>query len=220
MAGFCGNCGKPLGDEDRVCGNCGTPVPGKVAATVETSANTPVAKAKNTGNKGIKLVVVAIVAIVAIVIASNVISSNTGYNGAIKKMVKAFADYDMPTLMKLTSEVSDEVYGMWGSDDLDEYYEDRVSDALDTIEERVGTIKSMSYEITDTTELSERRLDELKDELVDTYNLDVDGIKKVIQVDLKLTVKGSKKNSSYNVDSLLLIKESDGWKLFYGNLDY
>lgn len=26
MAKFCGNCGKPLGENDEVCGNCGTHV--------------------------------------------------------------------------------------------------------------------------------------------------------------------------------------------------
>lgn len=26
MAKFCGNCGKPLGENDKVCGNCGVPI--------------------------------------------------------------------------------------------------------------------------------------------------------------------------------------------------
>lgn len=220
MAGFCGNCGKALGDGDKVCGNCGIAVAGKAHVVAAQSDNKTVVNSKLKGNKGIIYVAVSIVAIVAIVIVSNVISSNTGYNGIIKKMVKAFADYDMATLQGLASGVSDEMYGMWYGDELDDYYEDKVSDSLDTIEERVGTIKSISYEITDTTEFSERKMDEVKDSLVDNYNMDVDGIKKIVQVDLKITIKGSKKSSSYNVDSLYAIKESDGWKLFYGNFNY
>lgn len=220
MTGFCGNCGNQLGETDKVCGNCGTPVQGKAPIVTDVAVDNQKSEKKIGGNKRIKLVAVAIVAIVAIVIISNLISNNTGYNGTIKKMVKAFEKYDMTTLQGLTSEISDEKYGMWYGDELENYYEDRVSDALDNIEERVGTIKSISYEITDTTEFSERRLDKLKDELVDTYEMYVDDIKEIIQVDLKLTVKGSKKSSSYNVDKLWLIKESSGWKLLYGDLNY
>lgn len=219
MAGFCGNCGKPLGDEDRVCGNCGTVVSGKMATTGNSDIQKNVGNTKNTGSKRITYVVAAIIGVVALVIASNVIKSNTGYNATIKKMVKAFADYDMPALLQLTSEVSDEIYGQRYSD-LEDYYDDRVSDSLDVIEERVGTIKSISYEITDFVEFSERKLNGVKDELIDRYHLDVDGIKQIVQVDLKLTVKGNRKNSSYNVDSLILIKENGGWKLFYGTLPY
>lgn len=220
MAGFCGNCGNQLGETDKVCGNCGTPVQGKAPVVTDVAVDTQKSEKKISGSKRIKLVALAIVALVAIVIISNFISNNTGYNGTIKKMVKAFEKYDMTRLQELTSEISDEIYGMLYEDELEDYYENRVSEALDNIEERVGTIKTISYEITDTTKLSERRLDELKDNLVDTYEMYVDDIKEIVQVDLKLTVKGSKKSSSYNVDTLLLIKESGGWKLLYGDLDY
>ena len=63
-------------------------------------------------------------------------------------------------------------------------------------------------------------MNELKDNLEDLYNMDTSGIKKVVSVDLKITVKGSKKSSTYNVNNLYMVKENSGWKVFYGNLNY
>lgn len=52
------------------------------------------------------------------------------------------------------------------------------------------------------------------------YNMDASSIKKVVKVDLKITVKGNKKSSVYNVNNLYMIKESGGWKIYYGSLSY
>ena len=155
-----------------------------------------------------------------IVIAANVIGKFTGYRATINKMVKALQNDDVDELDELSSSISEEIYDDWYGDDYIDYYEDAVSDTLDTFEDKVGTLKKISYEITDTTEFSKRRLEDVKDALIDNYNMDVDDIKKIIEVELKLDVKGSKKSSSYNVSNLFLIKEDGGWKIYYGTLNY
>lgn len=216
MAKFCANCGSQMDDEDKVCGQCGTPVAGAEIKSAVGASNT-----KSKGNNNIvKIIVGIIVAIVVIVVAANIAGNFTGYKGTINKMVKALQNNDVATLEMLASSISEETYGAWYGDDLDEYYEEAISNVLDKYEDKVGTIKKISYEITNENELSDRRMDELEDNLVDKYNMDTSEIKKVVKVDLKLTVKGTKKSSTYNVSNFYLIKENGGWKIFYGKLDY
>lgn len=217
MAKFCSNCGSKIDDGDKVCGNCGTPIAdGSFPKSTVAAAPTQ----KKSGNKVVVLVAAAIFLIVAAVIFVNVIGNFVGYKGNVRKMVKALQDYDMATLESLASSVSDAVYGYGTEDDVYEWYQSRVSDTLDKYEDNVGTIKKISFKISDTTELSDRRVEELKNNLVDYYNMDVSGIKKIMTIDLTLTVKSSKKSASYRVNNLYLIKESSGWKLHYGSLSY
>lgn len=138
----------------------------------------------------------------------------------MNKMVKALQKNDVATLEALASIISKETLGAWYGEDLYDYYDEAVSDALDIFEDSVGPIKKISYEITDETEVSARRVEELEDYLVEIYNMDTSSIKKIVKVNLKLTVKGTKKSSTYNTNELYMIKESGGWKIYYGSLTY
>lgn len=218
MARFCANCGGPLGVADRVCGNCGTPAQDVPAGDQSVKVQNVLGKTEN-NKKFMKLAVIPIIAVVVIIIAiiaSKVIGNVTGYKGTIRKMIKAMQDYDMVELESLASSVSDEVYGN------NEFYsyEDMVSNVLDGYEDKVGTISKISYEITDASEFSDVSLKRAKSNLVDNYNIDVGNIKEIMSIELMLTVKGSEKSASYNVDDLYLIKEGGKWKLYYGSLLY
>lgn len=226
MAKFCANCGSPLGETDRVCGNCGTPVAGFApqAATPQApaaqAAPTQTATKKTGDNKVIGLVAILIVAIVAVVIVANIIGSATGYKATIKKMTKALRAYDMETLDDLASSASNEIYEDWYGEDYEEQYDNMVSGTLDRFEDTVGTIKKISFKINDVSELSKRRIDSTKEDLEEYYDIDVDDIKKIMKVDLTLTVKGTKKSDTYEVNDLYLFKEGDGWKIHYGNMNF
>lgn len=243
MAKYCANCGAQMADEDRVCSQCGTPVvditpvsanaPASAAAPVDAAApgadaaasgaapaaewSGSTAKAKSS-NKVFIIAGAAIAAIVLLVVAVNILGNFTGYKGTLNKMTKALRDDDIAKLETLASSVSEEYYGARYGHDLYDFYEDRVSDVLDKYEDSVGAIKKISYEITDETEWSDRRLAELKDELIDRYHMDTSSMKKVVRVELQMTVKGAKKSSTYRVSDLYMIKESGGWKIYYGNL--
>lgn len=216
MAKFCANCGAQMNDEDKVCGQCGTPA---VSAAVKPAASDQAGKNKGS-NKIIKLIAGVIIAVVVIVIAVNIAGSYTGYKGTVNKMVKALQKNDVAALEALASIISKETLGAWYGEDLYDYYDEAVSDALDIFEDSVGPIKKISYEITDETEVSARRVEELEDYLVEIYNMDTSSIKKIVKVNLKLTVKGTKKSSTYNTNELYMIKESGGWKIYYGSLTY
>lgn len=224
MAKFCSNCGAQMDDEDRVCGQCGTPFQG--AAPTPTPAPAPAPTPSQAGGKSggkggfVGLVIGIIAAIVVIVIAVNVVGNFTGYKGTVNKMITALQKDDVATLESLASMISDAAMEDWYGDDYYDNYENMISSALDQFEDAVGPIKKIKYEITDVTEFSDRRMNDVEDDLVDRYNLDTDMIKKILKVQLKLTVKGSKKSSSYNVNNLYLVKESGGWKLCYNVLNY
>lgn len=216
MAKFCANCGSKMEDGDKVCGQCGTPV-----AQSKTALSKPSGEKKNKGGRRtLKLLLtVGILAVIAAA-AVGIAVKCTGYQSALDRMAKALQKNDMDTLEELASSINEGVYGFWYGDDLDDYYEDTVSDALDKFEDSVGAVKKITYEIIDEKELSSRKVEELEDALEKMYDLDVSGIKKIIKVELELTVKGAKESDTYYVDSLYLVKESGGWKLFYGSLSY
>ncbi len=199
-----------------------TEAPAATEAPAQTAAPQAAAPAGKTisGKKLITIIGGALAAIFVLCIVIGVVSSMNSYKATLDKMVKALRKNDVETLEELSSSISEEVYGTWYGGDLSNYYEGQISNTLDKYEDSVGTIKKISYEITDETELSKRRVNELKDNLVDNYNMDPSDIKKVVNVSLQLTVKGSKKSSAYNVYDLHLIKESGGWKIFYGSLNY
>jgi flagellar basal body-associated protein FliL len=248
MAKFCAKCGCQMDDADKVCGQCGTPVAGSsesvaensesVAGSSESVVGSPAPAAPVTNGKSkkkiVKLIIGVIVAIIAVVIIANVAVNYIGYKGTINKMVKALKNNDTATLESMASSISEEEFekqygardtyedGETGTyKDVYDYYDEVISNTLDKYEDSVGIIKKITYEITDETELSDRRVDELKDDLEKLYdNMDASVIKKVVGVDIKITVKGSKKSSAYDVDNLYMIKEDDGWKVFYGYLDY
>ncbi len=216
MARFCANCGSPLGVSDRVCGNCGTPAQDVPAGSQPARTQSVMANAENSRDiRKLAIIPIAVVAVIVfVVVASKLVGNVTGYKGTIRKMVKAMQDYDMAELESMASSISDEIYGSNGLNS----YENMVTNVLDGYEDKVGTIDKISYEITDTSELSEIKLKQAKNILVDNYNIDVGNIKKIMHVEMILTVKGSEKSASYNVDELYLIKEGGKWKLLYGTL--
>ena len=211
MAKFCTNCGSQLNDGDKVCGQCGTPVAGAAKAAASAGAKD--------GNKIVKIIAAVIGLIVLVVIVANAAGS-PGYKKTLDKMFKAIQKDDAATLESLASSISEEIYGARYGDNLYKQYDRLVSNTLDKYEDNVGAVKKMSYEITDETEFSDRRLNDLKDNLVDVYHMDTSGIKKVVKVELQVTVKGAKKSAVYNVYNLYVVKEKGGWKIFYGDLNY
>lgn len=214
MAKFCANCGAQLDDGAKVCGQCGTAVVEvDTTQTATVAAETPKAASDN---KIIKYIGLAIVAIVVIVILSNVIGKLTGYNSTINKLMTSLAKDDVDSLASVTSLLYADRFS--DEDQLHEEIESRVTDKLNEWEDSVGEVKKIKAEVTDETEMSKRKLaDVLKKQETD-YHLDTSAIKKIVEVDVKLTVKGKKKSAVYYTH-LNMVKEAGKWKVYKGNLD-
>ena len=80
-----------------------------------------------------RVFVLAILVAVAIV-AFNIVSQFTGYNGLLRKVMTAYESYDIDTLVSLSSDMY-----YYGEEDWVEYYfEYNVGDALESFESSVG----------------------------------------------------------------------------------
>ncbi len=209
MAKFCGNCGTQLEDSAKICGKCGTPldgvstnIPGLKIADPEKQK-----KMKKTGKLVMGLAALVIVAMIAF----NIVSQYTGYNGLLRKVMTAYKNYDIDTLISLSSDMY-----YYGEEDWVEYYfEYNVGEDLDSFESSVGHSYKLSYEVNETYVMSERKVDELLDEIEYTYtDFDVSVIDKIVVADLTLTAKQGSKSVNRDMN-IIMTKEDSSWRLLY-----
>ena len=212
MAKFCANCGAPMEDGDAVCGQCGTPVSNVVKDKAETKA---AAAGGSTKKLGIAVAVGCVVVVIAVIaVIANIVGGASGYKSTLNKFVKAMKNDDGSTIVSISSSISGDIYG---AKDYDKMIDRFLDNKLDGYEDRIDSeVKKITYEIKDKSEITDRKLEKYKDKLSDDYNVDTNGITKMIKIDkLKLTVKGSKKSSSDSIDDLYLIKEDGKWTIFF-----
>lgn len=213
MAKFCGNCGTRLEDNARICGNCGTPLEGLSVGIPNLKTNNP-GKRKNRKKIVKRAAVLAILAVI-IVIAFNLVPQRIGYNGLLRKIMAAYQEYDMDTLISLSSDIH--YYGMdyYGEEDWIEYYFDSVGNDLDSFENSVGYRYKFTYEVNEIYTLSERRLDELLKEIERVYpDFDESIIEKAAVADVTITAKQGNKSVEQN-RKIVMSQEDKEWKLLY-----
>lgn len=210
---FCGNCGFQLPEDARVCGNCGTPLESITLGTTNKIAGvnyvTPEKKAKN--EKRIKIVLKMVILSVVLVIVLNVASGFVGYKGVVRKIMNAYENYDMDTIMSVASDL----YYCMEDSYIESYFDERIASGLDSFEEQLGHKYRLSYEITDSYTMTNHKLEELLDNLSYYEEFDVDTISKVKVVEVEVTAKGD--GTLETPLELVLTKEADKWRLLYMN---
>lgn len=209
MAKFCGNCGTQLDDNAKICGNCGTPLEG-------TSTNIPGLKVVDPEKqkkikKTVKRVFILAILVVVAIVAFNIASQFTGYNGLLRKVMTAYENYDIDTLVSLSSDMY-----YYGEEDWVEYYfEYSVGDDLDSFESSVGHSYKLSYEVNETYVMSERKVDEMLNEIEYSYSdFDVSIIEEVVVADLTVTAKQGSKSVNQDMN-IVMTKENGTWRLLY-----
>lgn len=209
MARFCGNCGTQLEDNAKICGKCGTPFDG-------TSPNIPGLKVtepekQKKMKKTVKLVAGLAVLVIAAMIVFNVVSQYTGYNGLLRKVMTAYENYDIDTLISLSSDMY-----YYGEEDWVEYYfEYNVGENLDYFESYVGHNYKLSYEVQEVYTISERKLDTILDTIESSYpDFGIDAISQVKVAEVKVTAKEGKSSVSMSVQ-VTMTKENGKWRLLY-----
>lgn len=211
MAKFCGNCGAKLDDDAKVCGQCGTPLE-------NTQLNTPIFKQTDPEKeKKIKKIVKIALALIALIIVVRVVigitSRYTGHNGLLRKVMAAYEDYDIDTLVSLSSDL----YYCGKDPDADwaeHYFENIVGDHLEYFESSVGHSYKLSYKVNETYPLPERKFSEMLDEIESTHPDFDSEIKKIVVADLELTAKQGNKSKSTDL-KVIMAKEDGKWKLLY-----
>ena len=198
-----------MDDDAKICGQCGTPLDG--ASTNISGLKVVDPEKQKKVKKAVKLVAVLAVLIVVAVVALNIASKYTGYNGLLRKVMTAYENYDIDTLVSLSSDMY-----YYGEEDWVEYYfESNVGNNLDSFESSVGHSYKLSYEVNEIYTLSERKQDEMLSEIEYTYaDFNVDTIEKIVVADLTVTAKQGSK--SVNRDMNIVMSKEDGiWRLLY-----
>lgn len=208
MAKFCGNCGAQMDDDAKVCGQCGTPVEGNI----NTSLVKIVDPEKVRRNKRIFKFIIVVIFIVAVAVtAINVISKFTGYNNLIRKTMSAYEQYDIDTLVSLSSDI----YYYGEEDYAESYFENSVGPVLDYLEASVGHSCQMSYKVNETYTMSERKEKETLENIEYMYpDFDVNIIKKIVVANITITAKQENKSAKQDLD-ITMSKEGGTWKLLY-----
>ncbi len=197
-------------DEDaRVCGQCGVPIEGGINSGV-AGGGTQSGGAVNK-KPWIKFVIALVVVLCIAGIVVKVVSNYTGRKGFIRKVVKAYVDYDIDGLMNLASDIyfykeDVEKYG-------EMYFENTVGSTIDYFENSIGHNYKTSYEIIEIYELSKRKHDEFLKELEYEYpDFDIESIDTVYAAKVKITAKQDKRNVNKTIQ-MTMTKEGDNWKL-------
>lgn len=215
MARYCGSCGAEVEEDAKVCGNCGVPLDGGAAAPkVELKMPNKV------NNENIKKIVIIAAVVVAVLIiggiALKIVKNNTGYRAMLNKAFKAVQKADAEGFM---NEMSVYIEDKYGDDDLlEDYINEQMNEYLDYVEDEVGAEPRITYEVKKATRLSDRKLKQIKDDLEDSdKDYDPDGLKKAVNVDLKLKIKGPDDDMEDSINDILLVKENGKWKILSFN---
>ena len=207
MAKYCGNCGSQMDDSAKVCGNCGTPFDSVIKFADPEKQKATEEKVKRT----VSICAVAVALILVVVIALKVITSFTGYNGLVRKVMNAYEKYDIDTLVSLSSDV----YYYANEDWVEYYFKYSVGDNLDELESSVGHNYKLSYEVDEIYTVSERKLKGMLEQIeYEYYGFDTDIIDKIAIADLTVTATKGSKSKSKDVN-IVMSKEDGDWKLLY-----
>ena len=210
MAKFCGNCGSQLDDDARVCGQCGTPIDGNEGKIPGLKVVDPEKQKKQ--KKKVKRTIVLLTVVFIAIVGIKVILSFTGINGLVRKVMVAYENYDIDRLVTLSSDM------YYYSDDenyVDDYFGYAVGNNIDYYESAVGHNYKMSYEVEEIYDLSQRRQDEIINNIESIYpDFDVDIISKMAVANVKITVKQEGEMVSQNV-MITMSKEEGTWRLLY-----
>ncbi len=221
---FCSKCGNQIPDGEKVCPVCGAPV--EETPLVNAAARSPKTKLIALGAAALAVILIAIIVISSIVTGSSAagvakkftkasLSGNLrkadGYN--LISTGQRFEDSAKDNDMDL-EEYLDEYYKC---DSMKEFWSDRQEDVKDSLEEEYG--KHVKVKIEKIKKVDKYTNSELKDfrenneSRFDEYDLDVDKVKAVSEVTLKVKIKGSEDDDKEDV-TWTMVKYKGKWRVW------
>lgn len=209
MAKFCGNCGFKLDDNAKVCSQCNTrldEIPEKRVG-LKTVDREKLQRLK----KKVKIFLILGIIVFLAIIAVNIASNFMGHKGLLRKVMAAYEEYDIDTLISLSSDM----YYYSEDNFVDYYFENNVGEDLDSFEASVGHSYSLTYKVNETYRLSDRKLDVLLDNIeITSPDFDTNIIKQVIIAEITVTAKQGSKSTDRELQ-VIMTKEGKSWKLLY-----
>lgn len=212
MAKYCGNCGTQMEDVDRVCGNCGTPFDATTLKQNITIVNPEKENEnRNKVKKILKLGVCLVSVILVLVIAINLITTFTGYNGLLRKVMVAYQDYDIDALVSMSSDM----YYYGGENYAEIYFENAVGYTLDELESAVGHSYKLSYQVIETYKLSNRNFQSALKSVAWMYeDFDCSVIEQIVIARVDITATQGKRSADNEIE-ITMTKENGNWKVMY-----
>ncbi|MCD7949091.1 MAG: zinc ribbon domain-containing protein [Erysipelotrichaceae bacterium] len=209
MTKYCGYCGAPNEDDAKFCGNCSKALEDRVTYTHDKK-DSIFDTIKNNLHVIIPVGAVAAVVIVAVVVVRALFFSS-GYDSIIKKTMKSMNNYDVSTLVSISSSYA----SVLSSYDLQEYYDDLIVDYLENFDDSVGYGYTIEYKVVSEYTMSSAQLTSMLNS--QSYWLDYSGLASSIDSMAVATVQATATNgalSDYQTIQIYMTKENGKWKLF------
>lgn len=207
MAKFCTKCGAPLDNNAAFCTNCG--------AVADKKNNV-----LNLHNKNTAILLGGILAGIIILAILISLIFGGGYKSAIDNYFEGFEDTNAKKFMKAMPEcqieyLEESLKDYSKFDSLTEYFEYCLEEALNKIEDEYGDDISISYEIKDKQELSEKELKDIRKRLENNYDNDDVKVTKGYEVEITAEIKGD--DNSDEEDITVKVAKVDGdWCIVNG----
>lgn len=175
-------------------------------------------------NKIVSLSIILGVALILVVGIVGTVLNLTGYKSALNNFVDVM-NGDASKLEKVMPneywEYMDEEYNK-ELDDYVEEFEDEYDDYVKELRGEFGKNIKFSYEIEEAEKMDKDDVEDLAEGLADEFSyIDEDDVKEAYEVEMEMTIKGSKDDDSIEMD-VLCVKIGSGWYLIRsgGSGDY
>lgn len=187
MSKFCSNCGFEVADDANNCSNCGNPF-----AEVTPAPQAPETSLSFDIKKYIPIGVAAVAVVLVIVILASV------FGGAYKKPLK-YMEQTANGKFKNVEKLAPKAYWEYYEEEYDEDVKDTIEEleenyedyTLDYLEEEYGeNVKISIKNIKKKKTLSERKLDDLRENLKDNYDIPKKSVTKAFVLEYDIVVKG------------------------------
>lgn len=219
MSKKCISCGAEMNDSESVCPECG--VANEVNNEGAKEKATPKAKKKKLSPKRIAALAIVLIALVIIIVtvfsAIGNFIAGIGPKNAMNKVFDVLYENKPEKIEDCApkaywDDIKDE-HGI-SVKDVKEYYEDTYIDLfIDSLEDECGKDIKVKYEFTDSDELSERKLDTVRDRLKSSYGILRKEVTKGYEYDVEIRVEGDE--DYYKLESTLIVIKIDGkWYVF------
>lgn len=209
MANYCGKCGAKVNNNAKVCGRCGAPIKG-VSSTSPGKEDFG-SKAAIKAKKSVALAIALVALVIIVALAATIVSSFIGCKGLLRKTMAAYENYDIDTLVSLSSDV----YYYGDGDWVEDYFENSIGADLDFFESLAGHKYKFSYKVNELYDASNRKEHELISGIENTYpDFDVALIEKIVIANLTVTAKQGRESASIDIE-VTMTKENGTWRILY-----
>ena len=202
MPKYCGYCGKPIEGDVKACGNCGASL-----------KDMPSGQLKNRKKKDIvQLVTVAVLLLIAVILVINIVSGFVGAKGTARKVMNAYIDNDVDTLLNIASDyyyIQTDLNGI----SIGTYFENQLDAFMERYEGYMGEDYKVTYKIIDSYDLNDYRATKIYDKMTALDDYDMEKVSKIAAVEVEVEIQGE--SLSFTEPwKLIIVKESGQWRLF------